>query len=56
MLVVTRKPNESLILDVDGKRIEVKILGVKGNQVRVGTDAPKDVHIIRDELLKKYDK
>jgi len=38
MLIVTRRPNESLILDVDGKRIEFKILGVKGNQVSVGTD------------------
>ena len=53
MLILTRKPGESLII---GEDIKVTIFSVKGNQVRIGIDAPKDVHIVRDELLERPDK
>lgn len=48
MLVLTRKENESLMI---GEDIKLTILAVKGGQVRVGIDAPKEVPIQRQELL-----
>ncbi|PCJ88393.1 MAG: carbon storage regulator [Thiotrichaceae bacterium] len=48
MLVLTRKPNESLTI---GDNIEITVLSVKGNQVQIGINAPKDVCILRDELI-----
>ncbi len=47
MLVVTRKTSESLMI---GDDVEVTILGVRGNQVRVGVKAPKKVGVYRREL------
>ena len=48
MLVLTRRENETLVI---GDDIKLTILSVKGSQVRVGIDAPKDVSIQRSELL-----
>ena len=48
MLVLTRKVGEALLIDED---ILVKILGVKGNQVKVGINAPTTINIARTELL-----
>lgn len=50
MLILTRKPGESLII---GDDITINILGVQGNQVRIGIDAPKEVKIMRTELLER---
>ena len=47
MLVLTRKVGESVLI---GDGIKVSILAVKGNQVRVGIDAPKDVSVHREEV------
>ena len=52
MLVLTRKENESLVI---GEDIKLTILAVKGGQVRVGIDAPKEVAIQRQELLLNID-
>jgi carbon storage regulator len=52
MLVLTRKPQESIILGLDGK-IKVTVLGVKGNQVRIGVEAPKDVDVHREEIFQR---
>ena len=52
MLILTRRPGESLIIELPtGEQIQVKVLEVKGNQVRIGTDAPDDIAIVREELL-----
>ncbi|MFC1772610.1 carbon storage regulator [Pseudomonadota bacterium] len=52
MLVVTRRPGESLVIELPtGEQIKVTILALKGNQVRIGTDAPPEVTILREELL-----
>ncbi len=48
MLVLTRKTDETLVIRND---VRVKVLGVSGNQVKIGIDAPRDVRILRDELL-----
>lgn len=47
MLILTRKPGETLVL---GDDITVTVLSVKGNQVRIGVNAPKDVHVNREEI------
>ena len=52
MLILTRRPGETLIIEApDGKKIEVTVLEVKGNQIRIGTNAPDDIAIVREELL-----
>lgn len=50
MLILTRKVGESIVIDDD---IKVTILGVKGMQVRIGIDAPKDVQVHREEIYKR---
>ena len=44
--------NEALVI---GDNVTVTVLGVKGNQVRIGVDAPKDVSVHREELASKGD-
>ena len=48
MLVLSRKPNESIKI---GDNIELKIIEVKGDTVRIGIEAPKSVDILRGELV-----
>lgn len=50
MLILTRKVNESLIV---GDNITITVLGVKGNQVRIGVNAPKDVAVHREEIYQR---
>ncbi|UJL45341.1 carbon storage regulator CsrA [Virgibacillus sp. NKC19-16] len=47
MLVLTRKQNESIQV---GDDIEIKILGVEGDQIKLGIEAPKSVDIYRKEI------
>ena len=47
MLILTRRVGESLMV---GDDITVTVLGVKGNQVRIGVNAPRDVAVHREEL------
>ena len=48
MLVLSRKINESII--VDGQ-IRVTVLGIRGNQVRLGIEAPASIKVVREELI-----
>ncbi len=52
MLILTRRLGEVVLI---GDDIKFCILGVRGNQVRVGITAPDDVEILREELLLKED-
>jgi carbon storage regulator len=47
MLVLTRKPNESIMI---GDQIEVSVLSVAGDKVRIGIAAPREVQVFRKEL------
>lgn len=47
MLVLTRRNTESIVINDD---IRVTVLGVKGNQVRLGIEAPRDVSVHREEI------
>jgi carbon storage regulator len=52
MLVLTRRPGEFVRIELpDGDRIKVTVLGIKGSQIRIGTDAPDAISIVREELL-----
>ena len=48
MLVLSRKLNETIII---GDNIRVTLLGIDGDKIKVGVDAPRDVKIFREELL-----
>ena len=50
MLILTRRVGETLMI---GDEITVTVLGVKGNQVRVGVNAPKDVAVHREEIFER---
>jgi carbon storage regulator len=50
MLILTRRVGETLMI---GDEVSVTILGVKGNQVRIGVNAPKEVAVHREEIYQR---
>ena len=52
MLIVTRRSSESIVIELPtGERTAVAVVRIKGSQVRLGTDAPKHLPVVREELL-----
>ena len=49
MLVLSRKKDQEILLD--GGRVRLQVLDIRGNQVRFGIEAPDDVEILRGELV-----
>lgn len=47
MLILTRRAGETLMI---GDDVAITVLGVKGRQVKVGVDAPKDISVCREEI------
>lgn len=50
MLILTRRIGETLMV---GDNVSITVLGVKGNQVRIGVNAPKDVSVHREEIYQR---
>lgn len=50
MLILTRRSGESIMI---GDNIVITVLGIKGDQVRIGTHAPREVSVHREEVLER---
>jgi len=50
VLILTRRISESIII---GDNVVITVLGIKGNQVRLGIDAPKEVSVHREEIYQR---
>ncbi len=52
MLILTRRPTESFMI---GEHIRIEVLGVQGNQVRLGIRAPREVAVHREEVFRRIE-
>lgn len=53
MLILTRRVGETIVI---GDEVIITVLGIKGNQVRIGINAPKDVSVHREEIYQRIQK
>ena len=50
MLILTRKVGESIMI---GESVEVKVLGIRAGQIKIGIEAPKETAVVREELAEQ---
>ena len=50
MLILTRKVGESIMI---GESVEVKVLGIRAGQIKIGIDAPTDLEVHREEIYRR---
>jgi len=50
MLILTRRPTQTVTI---GNDIAVTVLEIRGTQVRIGVDAPRDIAVLREEIVEK---
>lgn len=55
MLILTRRVGETIVMGENGE-VTVTVLGVKGNQVRIGVNAPEGVAVHREEIFERIQK
>lgn len=53
MLILSRSTGQTLVIEFEDKMVEVTVWSVRGNQVRIGIDAPKEVIVNREEIHKR---
>jgi carbon storage regulator len=52
MLAITRRPGETIVIELpSGERVSVAVVRIRGNQVRLSVEAPREVPVARGELL-----
>lgn len=56
MLVLTRRIDESIVIDPDGLNIVIKVLGLNDGKVRLGVDAPSHLAVHRDEIVERIER
>jgi carbon storage regulator CsrA len=53
MLVLSRKRNQKIVLEIEGRKVELTVVRIEANGVRIGIEADKDITILRSELVGK---
>ena len=57
MLVLARHRDESIIIPLpDGRRVRIMVVNIRGDQVRIGIEAPKDIPVHREEVMAAIDR